>query len=109
MTSEISTINEYSIDELAEEMMALLLKTLPDEMAQIKKSKIEKNYPDLLRHLHKLHGAVCYCGVPRLKQSIAALETILKQKKYAKLPKLFKQFEQEALLVLNESSEVEIA
>lgn len=81
--------------DLAEEMLTLLMKTLPDEFAAIKEAHIEKNYEELLKLVHKLHGAVCYCGVPRLKNAIYNLESILKRNKFAEVPLLFARLELE--------------
>lgn len=64
--------------ELAEEILCSLIKTLPEDLNKIKACYDAKNYPQLLREVHKLHGAVCYCGLPRLKTVLEKLETQLK-------------------------------
>jgi len=79
---------------LAEEMLQLLLKNLEHEFLEIKEAKNSDDYPLLLQRLHKLHGAVSYCGVPKLKNAIAVFETALKRKQYTEVPDLFTQFEQ---------------
>lgn len=89
--------------DLAEEMLSLLVKTLPDEFATIKAAYDTHNHKELLQSTHKLHGAVCYCGVPRLKNSIAALETALKKNDLNDVPTLFVQFEKEVMAVLKET------
>lgn len=86
--------------EIAEELLALLIKNLPNELQDIKTAYEQKQDDVLLQRLHKLHGAVCYCGVPRLKQIIFALETALKQNKLADIPSLFTKFEFEINEVL---------
>ncbi len=79
--------------DLAEEMLSLLIQTLPIEFSNIKTAYLNSNYSELLQHVHKLHGAVCYCGVPRLKEAIAAFEVSLKQNKLQSVAELFSQFE----------------
>ncbi len=87
--------------QLAEEMLDLLAISLKDEVVAIKKLYNDKNYLELKQRLHKLHGAVCYCGTPRLKNAITALETILKQNNVELIPSLLEQFEHESELLLN--------
>jgi two-component system sensor histidine kinase BarA len=86
--------------ELAEEMLAMLSASLADEVNQIKQASTEKNYEEAQRRLHKLQGEVCYCGTPRLKKTIAMLETALKQSKMDVIPTLLEQFEFESHLLL---------
>ena len=64
--------------DLARDMLTLIYQRLPDDIAQIKAMHHERNTPQLIHHVHKLHGALCYCGLPRLKFLIAHLESDLK-------------------------------
>ena len=67
--------------QAAEELMTLMIKSLPNELSQIKIA-VEKNQLDLLKNLlHKLHGALCYCGLPRLKNAVERFEDALKKDK----------------------------
>lgn len=91
--------------DLAEEMLALLVKNLPTDMKEIKEAYQNRQYEELLKQVHKLHGAVCYCGVTRLKQAIATLEGALKQHKLDELNALFLNFEFEINEVLRYSNE----
>lgn len=84
----------------AEEMLALLIKMLPDDLAQIKNAYIENQYDQLARFIHRLHGALCYCGVPRLKTATHQLESALKCDKTQEIKTLFDQFEHEAQQLL---------
>ena len=63
---------------MARDILALLERDLPDEMQTIHQQHQAKKYDELLKTVHKLHGAVCYAGTPRLKTVLAALETQLK-------------------------------
>ena len=64
--------------ELARDILNILTRDLPRELAAIHALYSAKNYQELLKTVHKLHGAVCYAGTPRLKTVLAALETHLK-------------------------------
>lgn len=64
--------------ELARDILQLLVRDLPKELALIHNLYHDKNYTELAKTVHKLHGAVCYTGTPRLKTVLAALETHLK-------------------------------
>ncbi len=86
---------------VAEELMSLLVKRLPADFLEICQAREVKNYIELLRLVHKLHGGLCYCGTPRLKNAAAAVEVALKHKKYVELPELFKQLEVEVSAVVN--------
>lgn len=78
---------------IAEELFSLLLKTLPDEFANIKQAFAANDQINLLHHLHKLHGALNYCGVPKLKAATVELEQAAKNYNLKQLPTLFTHFE----------------
>lgn len=77
--------------ELAQEMLLLLIKSLPQSDKQIRQAITDNDQQVLLHALHKLHGACCYTGVPRLKNLLEALETQLKKGANIKLlePELY--------------------
>jgi two-component system sensor histidine kinase BarA len=64
--------------ELARDILNMLVRDLPNEMRTMRQLHEEKNFAELVKSVHKLHGAVCYTGTPRLKTLLAALETQLK-------------------------------
>lgn len=64
--------------ELARDILNMMVRDLPREIALIHMQYKSKNYQEMARTVHKLHGAVCYTGTPRLKTALAALETRLK-------------------------------
>lgn len=84
----------------AEEMLDLLINLLPNDLALIKKWHKEQNQTELLRQVHKLHGAICYCGLPRLKTILGRLETDLKNNIMVNLPSLLVQLDAEVNLLL---------
>lgn len=85
---------------LAEEMMTVLKNDLADVVASIKKRHKAGDYKKMQQEIHKLHGAVCYCGVPRLKSILAELETHLKTNIIGDLPSLLTQLDTETTLLL---------
>jgi two-component system sensor histidine kinase BarA len=64
--------------ELARDILNMLVRDLPHEVSSMQKLYKEQNFQELLKSVHKLHGAVCYTGTPRLKTLLATLETRLK-------------------------------
>lgn len=65
--------------DLAQEMLLLLIKSLPQSAKHIRQAISDNEQQVLLHALHKLHGACCYTGVPRLKNLLETLETQLKK------------------------------
>ena len=63
--------------ELAKEFFEKLVATLPDDKKTIHEAFTNKNWEALRDHVHKLHGACCYCGVPQLKRCAQKLESAL--------------------------------
>lgn len=64
--------------DLARDILSMLARELPRELESIHALYKAKKFPDMLRSVHKLHGAVCYAGTPRLKSVLSTLETNLK-------------------------------
>lgn len=85
---------------LAEDLLDFLIKSLPQDVAKIKDLHEKKNYSDLKYQVHKLHGAVSYCGLPRLKTLLSRLETDIKNHIMFSLPPLINQLDFEVTLLL---------
>jgi len=64
---------------VAKELLDQFMEYLPDSHDKMKVAHAANDLDELLNQVHKLHGACCYCGVPRLKESVAILETALKK------------------------------
>jgi two-component system, NarL family, sensor histidine kinase BarA len=86
--------------ELAKEMLSMFGAELPEMKVTIKAAFQSKNYADLLKNVHKLHGSCCYCGVAKLKKMTADLEIDLKQQQYQQLPKQITELIQQMDLIL---------
>lgn len=65
--------------DIAKEMLSLLVKSLPEDLLEIKQLAMDKNDSLLARKLHQFQGGVSYCGVPRLKQVIIDFQSALKK------------------------------
>lgn len=104
---KLSTTLAGNKDELARDMLALLVKALPGEMSNIRHAKENHQIPELLRAVHKLHGAACYCGVPRLKNVLATFETSLKEQHTDTIDKHFAELELAASQVLEAAAHLE--
>jgi len=64
--------------DLAREMLNILLTDLPNDKWEIAAAFNANDFETMLKLVHKLHGAVCYCGTPRLKEAVFNLEVALK-------------------------------
>jgi two-component system, NarL family, sensor histidine kinase BarA len=65
--------------DLMQEMLTMLIDSITPCRAAIQQALATHDQAQLLQQIHKLHGACCYTGVPRLKQLAELLETQLKQ------------------------------
>ena len=90
---ELSTKLAGNKRHIAEELLNLLIKNLPGELAEMKKAYKNNDTEKLLLAIHKLRGALCYCGVPRLRNAILTLEMALRRNKESEIETLFAQFE----------------
>jgi two-component system sensor histidine kinase BarA len=80
----------------ADEILSLFIAELKTETDAFHKLLAENNLVDLQKQIHKLHGACCYTGTPRLKACIYHLETVLKTQQAADLANLLTQLSNEA-------------
>lgn len=71
--------------ELAEEMLATFLESLKDERNEITSALKVNDLEDLYDAVHRIHGACCYCGVPRLKAISKHLDALLRSGKISDL------------------------
>ncbi|MDQ8036453.1 MAG: response regulator [Pedobacter sp.] len=64
--------------DLARDMLIMLFNSLEQERRKIENAYGDNNIEALLGHVHYLHGATRYCGVPALRDAAQILETDLK-------------------------------
>lgn len=65
--------------DLEEDMLRMLIESLPHERIRIEERIIANAIEDLLEVVHRLHGACRYCGVPQLRACCQRAEELLKR------------------------------
>ncbi len=91
--------------ELAKEMLSMLIESIPEARHKIQHAHQAKDTQDLLNHVHKLHGATCYCGVPELRKIAHDLETALKRSELEHLDSMVSQLVSQLAEVESEATE----
>lgn len=81
-------------------LLRQLLDYIPDTLKSIQKAAQANDSEQLLIHVHKLHGACSYCGVPRLKMVAKALESALRSQNQVQIAILLPEVQQECKLLL---------
>jgi len=66
-------------EDLARDMLQMLIDSIPQNIINIEEAMRMQDVDNLLKIIHKLHGACCYTGVPQLKSLAHSIETALKQ------------------------------
>lgn len=92
--------------ELALELLSMLIKSLPEARANINKYFIDKSFQELKDEVHKLHGACCYCGVPKLKQNLKTIEQNLNDCLYTNLEYLIEVFNKEIDAIMSQKNNI---
>ncbi|WP_308366928.1 MULTISPECIES: response regulator [unclassified Microbulbifer] len=64
--------------KLARDMLQMLLDGLMVDEQELKRLQAEGDHKGLFELVHRLHGACCYCGVPRLREATAKLQEQLR-------------------------------
>lgn len=77
--------------DLAIDMLLMLLDSIPAARDAIEKATDSEDPAEILKHVHKLHGACCYTGVPKLKKLAEMIETHVKKHQNADdvMPELY--------------------
>jgi two-component system sensor histidine kinase BarA len=94
---------------LAFEMLSMLLEKLDDDIKQTRDAIEKQDYALLLDHVHKLHGATCYTGVPLLREEANLYETAIKQQKTAQLKQRQASLEREIKRIQDWAEEHELS
>jgi two-component system sensor histidine kinase BarA len=87
--------------DLADELLAMLKKNLTADIATISHLAATIQYVTLSQQIHRLHGAVAYCGTPRLKAILAHIEAELNKNHTQTLDHLIQQLSMESEKLLN--------
>ncbi len=75
---QLSLSNAADKEDLAKDLLKMLVASFSDARIQIQKSLDNNNVKELISQIHKLHGATAYCGVPKLKSLAHQYESQLK-------------------------------
>jgi len=75
---DLSISRANSRPEIADELFQLLIRTLPEDLDQINQAANSGIKDEFRSSVHKLNGAIRYCGVPGLAHAINHLETRIK-------------------------------
>lgn len=89
--------------DLAKDMLMMLTSRLSDDLELINSHYEENNLTALQSQIHKLRGAVAYCGTPRLKAALAEVDQELKLQKKDCLPQFMASLNREVEYLLRES------
>ncbi len=84
----------------AKQLLHQLLIYIPEVLQHIRNAYKARDMEQLLIHVHKLHGACCYCGVPRLKQAAKSLEVAIRKNHHKQVTELTQALEAECQLLL---------
>lgn len=91
-------------EEYALEMLDVFMKNIEFDLRAIQEAYVVQNFEELKKIVHKLHGALCYCGLPRLKKLVSSLESALKKHIMVDLPSLLNQLHAEVILLIEHYS-----
>jgi len=86
--------------ELAIEFLTKLAATLPQEKINIETAFEAQAFETMRDMVHKLHGAVAYCGVPTLAAAIKALEDSISSQSLSTIAPYLETFNQQVDAVL---------
>ncbi len=64
---------------MTSDLFAMLIESLQGELKNINQAHQQNDSLLLIDHVHYLHGAACYCGIPRLTKATKNLELALRQ------------------------------
>lgn len=88
-------------EDLAQEMLEMLINALPSDRAAIKSAFDNQDYYELREQVHKLHGACCYVGVPKLKAIAKELENAISALDIDRIEAYVAALEKEIAAILN--------
>lgn len=82
-------------EKLAKQMMQMLLEALPAHESLIDNAYQKKDIGQLRNEVHKLYGALCYCGAPGLKKAAKDLEMMTATANQKELGELYHRLKAE--------------
>jgi two-component system sensor histidine kinase BarA len=70
-------IGNSKVEAIQKDILSQLIETLPEEQLAITQAFEDRDLALMRDRVHRLHGAVCYCGVPAFRACIQALESAI--------------------------------
>ncbi|BCO17494.1 MULTISPECIES: hybrid sensor histidine kinase/response regulator [unclassified Alteromonas] len=92
--------NQNTARELLENFISLL----PSAIEIIESMWSARDFTGLKAEVHKLHGACCYTGLPRLQELVSELESALKRELVEEVQSLIPELIKESEKVLSENN-----
>lgn len=89
--------------ESAKEMIQLLVKSLPDDIADIREAAKNKDAEELHDLIHRMYGGLCYCGTPKLRRLVGEFKEALIAKDLSNLSDQVDRIATEAQAVIVQS------
>ncbi|MFT7220292.1 MAG: CheY-like chemotaxis protein [Candidatus Azotimanducaceae bacterium] len=96
---ELSLKHANDRSDLAAELFGLLIDSLPDDQRSM--AACQHDLAILGARVHKLHGAVRFCGVPRLEAALASLEQNIKSGDEQEVAAHYRSVDTEITALLN--------
>ncbi len=93
-------------EELARQMIELLAQELPETRIELSQLFQQRDFDNLQKAVHKLHGGTCYCGVPFLKKAAKTFEDSLRAEEQEKFPTQFQHLLDEIDRVMGEFAQL---
>jgi len=90
--------------ELANDLLAMLIKELPDLRDKLQQTFDNGDMDNMLEHAHKIVGSTRYIGVPALAISAGQLEKHIKENNTDSIPSALEQVNNDIDRILDESS-----
>lgn len=78
-------------EALAYELTNLFFELLPKHEDELCIAYKKKDFEALTKAAHKLHGALCYCGMPRLKSLTKKLEAAGRNPRKQSIPSIYEE------------------
>ena len=91
-------------EELAGQLLLMFVDTLPNDYAEVQSAFSDKDYAILTKSVHRIHGALCYCGIPALKVAAKSLENAAKSNNTEAVNDCYNTFKSEVDQLLQYSS-----
>jgi len=84
-------------ENTAKELLKMLADSLPTHQQIIHQAAKDQAIKDIISEAHKLHGATCYTGTPRIKAAAKELELAAKANQLESLPALIENLDKEIM------------